>query len=74
MNYLSRLLDGLKAVGGMFPDLREGRSGNISIADFVLAAFSCFFFQSESFLAFQKALELGKGRGRSNCPYHPMIF
>ena len=67
MKYLSRLLDGLKAVGGMFPDLREGRSGNISIADFVLAAFSCFFFQSESFLAFQKALELGKGRGRSNC-------
>ncbi len=44
--------------------MRKGRSGNIEIANFGLSAFSMFFMQSASFLAFQGALE--RGRGRSN--------
>jgi hypothetical protein len=43
----------------------KGRSGNIAMADFGLAAFALFFMQSASFLAFQRTLE--KGQGRSNC-------
>jgi hypothetical protein len=64
MLLLPSLLSGLKAVCATFPDMRKGRSGNIEIANFGLSAFSMFFMQSASFLAFQRALE--RGRGRSN--------
>jgi hypothetical protein len=64
MQLLPSLLAGLKAVCATFPDARMGRGGNIEIADFGLAAFSMFFMQSASFLAYQRALE--KGQGRSN--------
>ena len=64
MQLLPSLLAGLKAVCATFPDARKGRGGNIEIADFGLAAFSMFFMQSASFLAYQRALE--KGQGRSN--------
>jgi hypothetical protein len=64
MQILPSLLVGLKAVCASFPDARKGRGGNIEIADFGLAAFSMFFLQSGSFLAYQRALE--KGQGRSN--------
>jgi len=64
MQILPSLLVGLKAVCASFPDARKGRGGNIEIADFGLAAFSMFFLQSGSFLAYQRAL--AKGRGRSN--------
>jgi hypothetical protein len=65
MELLPSLLSGLRAVCAAFPDARKGRGGNIAIADFGLSAFALFFMQSASFLAFQRALE--KGRGRSNC-------
>jgi hypothetical protein len=64
MQLLPSLLSGLKAVCATFPDSRKGRGGNIEIADFGLSAFSMFFMQSASFLAFQRSLE--KGQGRSN--------
>jgi len=64
MQLLSSLLAGLKAVCATFPDARKGRGGNIEISDFGVSAFSMFFMQSASFLAFQRALE--KGQGRSN--------
>ena len=64
MQLLPSLVSGLKAVCASFPDSRKGRGGNIAIADFGLSAFSMFFMQSSSFLAFQRALE--KGQGRSN--------
>ena len=64
MQLLPSLLAGLKAICATFPDTRKGRGGNIEIADFGLAAFSMFFMQSASFLAYQCALE--KGQGRSN--------
>jgi hypothetical protein len=65
MEVLASLLSGLKAVCAAFPDPREGRSGNIGMADFGLSAFAMFFMQSASFLSFQRRLE--KGQGRSNC-------
>jgi hypothetical protein len=65
MELLPSLLAGLRTVCAGFPDARKGRRGNIAIADFGLSAFALFFMQSASFLAFQRALE--RGRGRSNC-------
>jgi hypothetical protein len=65
MDLLPSLLEELKAVCGRFPDAREGRIGNIEMADFGLSAFSMFFMQSASFLSFQRTLD--KGHGRSNC-------
>jgi hypothetical protein len=65
MQLLPSLLAGLKAVCATFPDARKGRGGNIEIADFGVSAFSMFFMQSASFLAYQRTLE--KGHGRSNC-------
>ena len=62
MQLLPSLLAGLKAICATFPDGRKGRGGNIEIADFGLAAFSMFFMQSGSFLAYQRALEKGQGR------------
>ena len=64
MQLLPSLIAGLTAVCSTFPDARKGRGGNIEISDFGLAAFSMFFMQSASFLAYQRALE--KGQGRSN--------
>src|SRR3984957_20178646 len=64
MQLLPSLLAGLRAVCATFPDARKGRGGNIEIVDFGLSAFSMFFMQSASFLAYQRALE--KGQGRSN--------
>ncbi len=47
-----------------FPDKRTGTNLVYSINDVALAAFSVFFTQSPSFLAYQSAME--KARGRSN--------
>src|ERR1700722_8454556 len=65
MQLLRSLLAGLKALCATFPDARKGRGGNIEISDFGLSAFSMFFMQGASFLAYQRTLE--KGHGRSNC-------
>ena len=65
MELLPSLLAQLRAVCATFPDSRQGRGGNIAMADFGLSAFALFFMQSASFLAFQRTLE--KGQGRSNC-------
>jgi hypothetical protein len=65
MEILASLLSELQTVCGGFPDGREGRGGNIEVADFGLSAFSMFFMQSGSFLSYQRILETG--HGRSNC-------
>src|ERR1700761_7376970 len=65
MELLLSLTSGLKTVCAGFPDSRQGRTGNIAMADFGLSAFAMFFMQSVSFLAFQRRLEIGNGR--SNC-------
>jgi hypothetical protein len=64
MQVLEQLLANLKLICAAFPDKRKGE-GVYSMADIGLAAFSLFFMQSESFLAFQRTL--AEGRKASNC-------
>ena len=44
-----------------FPDKRRGQNTQYSIEDIALSAFSLFFTQSPSFLAFQKSMQKNKG-------------
>jgi hypothetical protein len=66
MDALSELLSNLKEECSRFPDKRSG-TGNAryTMADIGMSAFSLFFMQSESFLAYQRALD--EGQGSSNC-------
>jgi hypothetical protein len=66
-----KILEGLiralrEACTGLF-DRRKGRNVRYSVVDIGMAAFAVFFMQSPSFLAHQRRLEEGSGRGRSNC-------
>jgi len=64
MEILESLLDGVRSACAAFPDKRRG-DVRYSMADIGLSAFSLFFMQSESFLAYQRELEAG--RKTSNC-------
>ncbi len=64
MEMLEALLDGVRSACTAFPDKRRG-DVKYSMADIGLSAFSLFFMQSESFLAYQRELEAG--RKTSNC-------
>lgn len=65
MLILDQLLSGLRDVCAAFPDKRKGDDAVYSMADIGMSAFSLFFMQSESFLAYQRSLE--EGRKASNC-------
>ena len=65
MLILDRLLSGLRDVCSAFPDKRKGGSVVYSMADIGMSAFSLFFMQSESFLAYQRSLQ--EGRKTSDC-------
>jgi len=66
MGLLKQLLDGLRGIVAKFPDSREGTGWRkYSMEDVGMAAFSLFFMQSESFLAYQRRLE--SGHHSSNC-------
>ena len=64
MEMLESLLAGVRSACAAFPDKRRGNV-TYSMADIGLSAFSLFFMQSESFLAHQRALEVGQKT--SNC-------
>jgi len=64
MEILETLLNGVRSACEAFPDKRRG-DVRYSMADIGLSAFSLFFMQSESFLAYQRELEAG--RKTSNC-------
>ncbi len=64
MEMLEALLDSVRSACAAFPDKRRGEV-RYSMADIGLSAFSLFFMQSESFLAYQRELEAG--RKTSNC-------
>jgi hypothetical protein len=53
---LDHLLTGLHDACAAFPGKRKG-SGDYSMTDIGLSAFSLFFMQSESFLSYQRSLE-----------------
>jgi len=64
MEILEGLLAGLREVCAGFADSRRGPV-RYSMTDVGLSAFSLFFMQSESFLAYQR--QLGQGHSASNC-------
>ena len=51
----------LRSAIGLFPDKRTGKNSTYCIEDVALGAFSIFFTQSPSFLAFQIAMQKNKG-------------
>ncbi len=61
----STLLDLLKRGISNFTDLRTGSNCQFSLEDLTLSAFSIFFTQSPSFLAYQTKMQ--KTKGKSNC-------
>lgn len=65
MKCLESLLDRLRQCCKSLPDKRRGINTTYPIADIGMAAFSIFFMQSPSFLAYQR--QLSDGHGRSNC-------
>ena len=65
MQTLDSLIASLRDCCGALPDKRQGANGRYSMSDFGLSAFSLFFMQSPSFLAYQR--QLADGCGRSNC-------
>lgn len=65
MQRLESLLGHLRQCCDSFPDKRRGINTTYPIADIGMAAFSIFFMQSPSFLAYQR--QLSDGHGRSNC-------
>ena len=65
VQHLDSLIGRLRQCVETFPDKRRGMNITYSIADIAMAAFSVFFIQSPSFLAYQRHLQ--EGHGRSNC-------
>ncbi len=65
MDVLDSLLTGYIQVCAEFPDKRKGGAATYSMSDIGLSAFSLFFMQSESFLAYKRGLE--ERRKNSNC-------
>ena len=57
----ARLLGFLNSAAESFPDVRTGENTKYSIKDAALSAYSVFFTQSPSFLAYQKSMEQNKG-------------
>ena len=64
MGILESLLAELRTVSGSFPDARR-EAIDYPMADVIMTAFSLFFMQSESFLGYQRRLEVGQND--SNC-------
>jgi hypothetical protein len=58
------LVDQFRSVIEEFPDKRTGNNTSYTIEDAALGAFSIFFTQSPSFLAFQGTMQ--KAKGKSN--------
>jgi len=65
MEILETLLNGVRSACAAFPDKRLG-DVRYSMADIGLSAFSLFFMQSESFLAYQRELEAGRKTSNLN--------
>lgn len=65
VRHLETLLGHLRRCCERLPDKRRGINTTYPIADIGMAAFSIFFMQSPSFLAYQR--QLSDGHGRSNC-------
>src|SRR6476469_5998449 len=65
MEVLASLIGAVRRCCAGFPDRRTGTNVRYPMPDIGMGAFSLFFVQSPSFLAFQRRLEAG--HGRSHC-------
>jgi len=61
-NVFNNFVNYFRTRAKLFKDKRKGKNKTYKIADIVLSAFSLFFFQSESFLAFQRKMKEEEGR------------
>ena len=59
------LIAHLRQVFGALPDCRTGDNTRYSMEDIASSAFSIFFTQSPSFLAFQKTMQQAKGQSNA---------
>jgi hypothetical protein len=59
------ITDFFRSVVRKFPDKRTGSNNTYPIEDIALSAFSLFFTQSPSFLAFQRSMEKAKGKNNA---------
>jgi hypothetical protein len=64
LTQFDHLVKGFREVVRALPDRRTGTNTSYSMEDFALSAFSVFFTQSPSFLAYQRSME--KAKGQSN--------
>lgn len=64
LSRFDQLIQRLRSLAAGLPDRRTGSNIQYSMADIALSAFSVFFTQCPSFLAYQKAMQ--QNRGRSN--------
>jgi hypothetical protein len=62
---LTRMIKGLEQIFEGFPEHRRGKNSQYEMADAGMGAFSVFFTQSPSFLAYQRDLKLRKGRSNA---------
>jgi len=62
---LTRMLEGLEKTLEGFPEHRTGKNSRYELVDAGMGAFSVFFTQSPSFLAYQRDLKLRKGRSNA---------
>lgn len=61
----NQMIRSLRSVVRNFPDKRTGKNGTYSMEDIGLSAFSVFFTQSPSFLAYQIAMKEAKGESNA---------
>ena len=59
-----QIIKSLRLAIQSFPDKRTGKNLTYTIEDIVLSAFSVFFIQNPSFLAYQRTMK--KAKGKSN--------
>jgi len=64
-NIFNNFINYFKNKAKLYTDKRKGKNKIYKIADIVLSAFSMFFFQSESFLAFQRKMQEEEGRNNA---------
>ena len=62
---LTRMIKSLEQAFEKFPEHRRGKNSQYELADAGMGAFSVFFTQSPSFLAYQRDLKLRKGRSNA---------
>ena len=65
MKSFAALIKKTRRLFGALPDSRQGKNTRYSMADFAMSAFSVFFTQSPSFLAFQRTMQRNKGRNNA---------